>query len=748
MLFLFSHRLGDAHHPLLESIIGAIRENPALDYRALTVEALARADAQSLAERWLPRAADNDTSSAVIATESRGNPFFAQELARFAQQTRDGAGTTPSLAALLEARVQSLPEPGRKVLQTLALAGRPMPIDVLLRATGADHAALDAVRDAHLVSGSESTGGKHVECYHDRVREIVCASMSDADRTERNRGLAEALRGQDQPELLSRCLEAAGETRAAAEHAAIAAEQASLALAFDHAAELYQRALQLGAEERDSRRELLTRLGRALENTGRGLEAAAAYLQAAELSAGTDSLDLQRRAGEQLLHSGEFDRGYALLRRVSETLGIDLPSTAAQALVSIGWSRLKLRLRSMEPGRTASAGAADAQDALRLRALRTAVTGLIGYKPLHAASAAGLYLLHAVQRGDLADRVRALGFHAHNQGLIAPASTRVNDMLAQTVELAERDGRPEMRGFAELMQGTNAYHHERCRDARTHLDRARKYFRECTGVEWEHDATNIYDQLSALYAGDYAHIARTTPSLLDQALRRRRVWAATMLSGFAGMVAWLTDDDIRGYRQKLHEARELWKPGDDPGWPGSLLLYAEALLAIYTGDPVRAFDTFASDRESARRTPISRMTVTGALGYASHRGRCAAAALRTPSVTDGYRQQLMAALRESIRTLKRRGMTRSQGMGAMLEGALCFALGDERKAVRELRAAIAKLDEAEARMHAAATRRRLGQLIGGDEGRALTAAGEAFMREQGIRELEPMTELNCPGLVV
>jgi eukaryotic-like serine/threonine-protein kinase len=747
MLFVFSHRLEDAHHPLLESIVGAIRENPSLEYRALTVEPLARVHAQALAERWLPRAADNDASSAVIATESRGNPFFAQELARFAQQTRDGTRSTPSLAALLEARIQALPEPSRKVLQALALAGRPMPIDVLLRATGADHAALDAVRDAHLVSGSESTNGKCVECYHDRVRELVCAAMSDADRTARNRGLAEALRDQDQPELLSRCLEAAGEPHAAAEHAALAAEQASLALAFDHAAELYQRALQLGAAERDNRRELLTRLGRALENTGRGSEAASAYLEAAGLSAGTESLDLQRRAAEQLLHSGEFARGYALLRGVSEALGIDLPSSTGQALVSIGWSRIQLRLRSMDPDRAAAVSGASAQDALRLRALRTAVTGLIGYKPLHAASAAGLYLRHAVQCGELADRVRALGFHAHNQGLIAPASTRLNDMLEQTVELADRDGRPEMRGFAELMQGTNAYHHERCREARTHLDRARKYFRECTGVEWEHDATNIYDQLSALYAGDYADIGRTTPSLLDQALRRRRVWAATMLSGFAGMVAWLAGDDVRGYRQKLHEARELWKQSDDPGWPGSLLLYAEALLAIYTGEPVRAFDTFASDRESARRTPISRMTLTGALGYASHRGRCAAAALRAPSLSEGYRQQLTAALRESIRTLKRRGMTRSQGLGAMLEAALCFTLGEERKAVRELRAAIAKLDEAEARMHAAAARRRLGQLIGGDEGRALSATGEAFMREQGIRELEPMTELNCPGLV-
>lgn len=750
MLLVFSYRSEDAHNPLLASVINAIRENSALDYRALVVRPLAPADAQSLAQRWLPQTPDNDNhdnSSSAIATESRGNPFFAMELARFAQEVGEHSRAAPSLAALLEARITALPTPARQLLQTLALAGRPMATEVLLRATGADHTALDALRDAHLVCGSDSAAGKLIECYHDRVREIVCAAMTVAERTTHHRGLAGALRSCDQPELLSRCLEGAGEPAAAAEHAALAAEQASVALAFDHAAELYRRALQLGVESIDGRRELLTRLGRALENTGRGSEAATAYLQAAELSEGTDSLDLQRRAAEQLLHTGQFDRGYALLRRVSETLDIELPTSTGGALLSLGWSRLKLRLRTIEPDRPTppSTTGAGARDALRLRALRTAVTGLIGYKPLHAASAAGLYLIYASKRGDAADRVRALGFHAHNQGLIAPASARVNDMLAQTVQLAQRDGRPEMLGFAELMQGTNAYHHETCRKARDHFERARKSLRECTGVEWEHDATNIYDQLSALYAGDYTYIARTTPSLLDQALRKRRVWAATMLSGFAGMMAWLTNDDVRGYRQKLSEARGLWQPGEDAGWPGMLLLYAEALLAIYTAEPVRAFETFAAEHESARRTPISRMALTGALGYATHRGRCAAAALGSTSLSPAQRQQLVAALKESIGMLKRRGMTRSQGMGAMLEAALAAAHGQDRKAAEELRAAVAKFDQAEARMHAAAARRRLGQMIGGTEGRELVTGGEAFMREQGVQELEPMTELNCPG---
>ncbi|HKU44090.1 MAG TPA: AAA family ATPase, partial [Polyangiales bacterium] len=740
LLFVFSQRVDPGERALLQSVIEVARENPALEYHELALSPLTAADAELLAARWLGGAA-NDNTQAAIAQESGGNPFFAMELARFAQAGGADPSAAPSLAALLDARVRQLEPSARRLLQALALAGRPLSIDVVLDASGAQRADLDVLRDAHLVRGSESASGRSVECYHDRVRERVCVALTESERIELHRGLARALERQDEPELLSRCLEGAGEPRAAAEHAARAAAQASAALAFDRAADLYQRALQLSAASDDARRELLVHLGSALENTGRGAEAAAAYLHAARLSSGDEGLDLQRRAAEQLLHSGQLDRGMELLVPVCRALEIELPSGAGAALLSLGWSRLKLRLHALDRPAPASVSP---RDALRLRALRTAVTGLTGYRPVHAASASALYLLCALPRGDAAHLVRALGFHAHSRGLIDPESPRVAEVLARTVELAERDGGPELIGFAALMQGTDAYHQEHCAEARAHLDRARKAFRECTGVEWELDSVNVYDQLSALYAGDYADIARTTPGWQDQAMRRRRVWAATMFTGFAGMPAWLVSDDVASYRAKLDEARALWRETSDPGWPGFLLLYAEALLSVYEGQPARGFDRMAQQHASAQRLVITR-TLTGALGYATHRGRCAAAALGRGNVARGERPQLVAALRESIAVLKRKGLVRSAGMGSMLAAALAANQGRDDEMQSELRSAIAAFERAGAKMHLAAARRRLGQLLGGAEGAQLTAAGERFMREQGVRELEGMTELNCPG---
>jgi hypothetical protein len=49
------------------------------------------------------------------------------------------------------------------------------------------------------------------------------------------------------------------------------------------------------------------------------------------------------------------------------------------------------------------------------------------------------------------------------------------------------------------------------------------------------------------------------------------------------------------------------------------------------------------------------------------------------------------------------------------------------------------------KLYGAAARRRQGQLMGGERGRALTIAGEAVMHGQGVIDLEATTEMLAPG---
>jgi len=81
----------------------------------------------------------------------------------------------------------------------------------------------------------------------------------------------------------------------------------------------------------------------------------------------------------------------------------------------------------------------------------------------------------------------------------------------------------------------------------------------------------------------------------------------------------------------------------------------------------------------------------------------------------------------------------------MFEAALAHGLNQPTRAHLALRRAVDELELAGYAMYTAAARRRLGQLIGGAEGRMLVANGERFMSSQGARDLEAITELHCPG---
>jgi hypothetical protein len=71
--------------------------------------------------------------------------------------------------------------------------------------------------------------------------------------------------------------------------------------------------------------------------------------------------------------------------------------------------------------------------------------------------------------------------------------------------------------------------------------------------------------------------------------------------------------------------------------------------------------------------------------------------------------------------------------------------GDDARTVELLRTALAGFQVADMGLYAAITRRRLGALLGGDEGAALTRAGDENMRAQGIVDVEAMTRMLAPG---
>ena len=117
-----------------------------------------------------------------------------------------------------------------------------------------------------------------VEPYHDRVREAVIARLARNDVIDGHTRLAGALErrghGDDYPDLLAYHVEGAERLIDAARWTERAADQAARALAFDRAADLYQRALALTKHPPEHEVRLQRRLGDALAYAGRGAPAA------------------------------------------------------------------------------------------------------------------------------------------------------------------------------------------------------------------------------------------------------------------------------------------------------------------------------------------------------------------------------------------------------------------------------------------------------------------------------------------
>jgi tRNA A-37 threonylcarbamoyl transferase component Bud32 len=237
--------------------------------RDLQVEPLRHHEALALALGFPGADAVSPGRLDAIARESGGNPFFVGELVRSVSSGVLPKAGEITLDGLVQARVALLPEGQRRLLDVVAVSGRPIGQGIAFCAAGlpADtgEAAVNRLRAERLVRTAE---GK-IETYHDRIREALVAGLSSQELLDHHCQLANLLQaaGAD-PEVLAVHYEGARQPEKAAEYYAQAADQAADALAFDRAARLYRRALE-GRAAGAERCRLRTRLGAALANAGR-----------------------------------------------------------------------------------------------------------------------------------------------------------------------------------------------------------------------------------------------------------------------------------------------------------------------------------------------------------------------------------------------------------------------------------------------------------------------------------------------
>ncbi|WP_437744236.1 AAA family ATPase [Sorangium sp. So ce1504] len=761
MLMLGVYRSEDeASSPFLRELFGAPapRWTGGTEHRKLCLGPLVREEAESLARSLLGGHGPSHKAS-EIARESEGSPFFLTELALHLGRAapvhpghEDACSPAPpvSLEALLLARFADLPADARRLLEVIAVAGLPIEQRVALRAAGlqGDAApALHALRTWHLVRTGGLEEADPVEAYHDRVREAASGQIEPSRLKDHHRRLGEELAalGRADPEQIARHFHGAGDLDRAGAYAAEAADRAAAALAFENAARLYQLSLDCAPAGSDRRHGLLVQLGHALANAGRGADAARAYLGAADAARGAAApsvvLDCKRLAAEQLLTSGHTEEGVAVLREVLSETGLRYPETKRRALAAALVHRTRLALRGFG-FKERDASQIDPAELRRVDVCFSAFLGLCAVDPVRAVGFHAQHILLALAAREPGRVALGLAFMALFASIIGkPAGSSVERAIAAVTPLLQRSGDARVEGVLRIQRAIAA-HETSFRETVMHAEEAERIFRErCTGVAWEIGTAQTICMIGLGKLGDLRRLAQRLSTWIKEAEARGDRYAVTSLRTVTGghsLVALAADDPARA-RADLAEALAAWR---QQGFQLQHFfgLFADVLIDLYCEDPGAAWRRLTAAWPAVEDSTYLRMSPMR-IGAIELRGRAALDAVA--SAADPAPLLRIAERVAGVLLRERVGWASAQAWLTL--AAVAWTRGDAALARTHLEAAIAGFDASEVALSAAAARRRLGEVLGGDEGRALVRTADDAMVRLGASRPDRMTALFAPG---
>jgi len=747
MLLVGSYRTANAEHsPLLRELLPRLAGEPGVVSVPLT--ALSPGRSTELARALLERAAAPLHQAEPIARESAGHPYFIHELVRYHAENAHVEDGALSLDAVIGQRVSSHQDTAQTAMRALAVAGRPMRRDSLRAATrlerGQLSSALLALGSAQLIRTTGADDHDLVECYHDRIRETVVRGLDATSLAQLHRAIANALRIRDDAdaETLAEHFEACGETGLAARHLSDAADRANAALSFLHAARLYQRALELGDYADVERRSLYERTGDALTSAGRLADAAEFYDQAAALTDGVAATRLRLKAGQGVLWNGQLDAGKARLDGVLRELDLRLHSSPTRAIGGLLVGRARLRLRGLryrqrDPGEVAE------RDRLRVDACWSVGLGLSQIEPARAGVFAATGLIHALRIGDPFRIIRALSLEA---GFLASAGEPGRKRALQLVELAESIAAstaddPVHRALIYQSRGFIAFETGRFREGLEHCSAAEQTYRDhCTGKALEVSTAQFFLLSSLLLMGDFGELDRLTHPWLAAMQERGDYYQATNIRTLILPAVYLRRADPQAALAETEAALADW---GEQGFHNPTLnaLVMKVMAHLYTGEARSALSLIHKYESGYRGSLLKHVQIIRSWWTIS-RGMSSVA---VAALGEADAAACLKTARRDARSLRREKATWCVGLSHLLAAGIANVEGDKEKAVEQLRAAAALLDEADMALHAAAARYRLGHLLGGDEGAELIALAVDSMAALGFTDYPRSVSSLAPG---
>lgn len=713
-----------------------------LPIEPLTLEPLSLQDAERLATALLvPYAAVGLATPELakdIARESEGNPFFVEQLVR---HVAGGGNVAVSLADLFDARLSTLPHEARRLLELVAVAGRPISQGVAARAAElapTDRASIPLLRSLGLVRTRGARNEDTVESYHDRVREHVFGALPEPSRRTHHAALAGELErtGRADPKDLAVHYLAAENLEKAYDHALRAANEAARGLAFDRAAELYGLVLSCG--EKLSRGLALTDVRRkcadALASAGRCAEAAPHYLTASRESSGSRALDLRRLAAEQLLVTGRYDEGVSTLVPVLEAVGLRFPKTPRRALVSMVARIVELELRGLE-FRMRPEHAIPPSELERLDVAWSAGKGLLSVDSIRGGYFFVRTLHLALGVGEPVRVARSMAIYGmmNVYGGDARGERKGTRILDRALALSDMLGAPALDGTVSICRGVATMSVGFWREGLVLMERGiSKLEAECTSVAWENATARSSCFNARFWLGELAVIAESAPAWSRAADRLGDLYSWVTAELYVAL-SELAAGDVSAARARRRRAMTRWTQ-QGFHFQHWLALKIEIYCDLYEGRPEVAWtrlDTAWPDLEASGLLRVQLMLVDSHL----LRGTVAiACAERMPS--------RLATAERDAKVLA--GVARGYGRaaGELVRAGVARLRGRRSEAIEAYANAVHGFTTAEVGIYSASARVAYGSLLTSDSEQQ--SLGEEHLSREGVTDPKRFAAVFAP----
>jgi len=730
--------------PFLSTFLKAeIRRDKGKAQRDLQIEPLTLSDTRSLAMALSDMDDASPEKAEVIARESGGNPFFVGELVQRAHAGGSASAGEITLDSLIRARVQVLPENQRRLLEVVAVSGRPIALTVASSAVGLAADSVEIINSLRLARLARTLGGK-IEIYHDRIREAVVEGLSSQELLDYHRRLIRLLETEDtDPEVLAVHCEGARQPKRAAGYCVQAADRAANALEFERAARLYRRALELNPAGKIEDSRLRTRLAEALANAGRVSEAAEEYLAASGGAVSKRAFELKANAARHYVISGHVEKGFAVLRDLLAELGIILPSARWRTLLALILMRMQLWLRGTRftpcPVEQVSA-----EDIARIDICYSIGIGLVFQDPIHATFFLTRSLLRALHIGETYRVVRGLAAEA---GLLAAATRRTKQRAGRLLKIVEDMARgiedPYLNGMLLFVNCYLDHTHGIWNKGLNQCRQAEKVFSEqCIGVAGELEIMRLIHIDALFVLGRVAELREQLPVLIKQAEDRGNVFSVTTFGVNFVPFYYLAVDDAEAAAAALsrYSGRLSRQSVDVQHY---FTLRSQLWVDLYTGQGTAAWKHVTEQLPRLERSMMMNVTYNRIAMRYLHGCSALAAA-----VAESDAGSLLRTAESDARKLESEKLPWATAYALLLRAAVAVRRGDTKYGVSLLANAADQLQTLDMHLWAAAARRRLGALLGREKGLSLVHEANETMLALTIRNPERMADLLAPGVSV